>query len=167
MDFKKSLVSLVVAGVVSSAYAFPPPDITTDSRSLSAVDSYIDRVFDEFFHIKPRIIHKLKYPLMDRFESKKDYRFELLVAGMKKGDIKVDLEGNFLIISGKKEQYKKDKQKDLISQESFYGEFKRVIKLPQNANKEKIEVKYQDGVLKVTIEKKKVTKPRSRSIPIN
>lgn len=44
--------------------------------------------------------------------------------------------------------------------ERRYGEFKRVIPLPENVNVEQVAAEYKEGILRITIPKTEVAKPK-------
>ena len=67
---------------------------------------------------------------------------------MKKDDFKIDVDGNMLTISSEKEENKEEKEKKFTRKEYNYSSFSRRFTLPEEVNKEKIEAKYEDGVLK-------------------
>lgn len=69
--------------------------------------------------------------------------------GMKKGDFKIDLDGNVLTISAETEQKKEEKGDKFSRQEYNYSSFSRSFNLPDAVNKDKIEAHYEDGVLKL------------------
>ena len=48
--------------------------------------------------------------------------------------------------------------------ERFAGEFRRVISLPEDADPEAVEAKYQDGVLQITVQRRASAQPRRIAI---
>jgi len=79
--------------------------------------------------------------------------------GMKPEDFHVDLHHGELWITGEKKEEKEEKGKTWHRMERRYGEFRRVIPVPENVNREKIMAEYKEGVLKVAIPKKEAMKP--------
>lgn len=55
-------------------------------------------------------------------------------------------------------------QANTYAQERFTGRFRRVISLPEDADPAKVEAKFRDGVLHVTVAKKESSKPRQISV---
>ncbi|VAY86317.1 Small HspC2 heat shock protein [hydrothermal vent metagenome] len=110
-----------------------------------------DNSFFTFPYKQYRINISNTYPKMDIFENKKQYIFKFELAGINKKDIKVTLtDQNVLTITGSKKSISK---KDMIRQEQYYGTFSRSISLPDDINSNKINIKYNNGILKVTINK--------------
>ena len=93
-------------------------------------------------------------PAVNITENKEDYKLSVAAPGLKKDDFKIDVEGNMLTISSEKEDSKEEKDERYTRKEYSYSSFSRSFALPEEVNQEKIEAKYQDGVLKVTLPKK-------------
>ena len=45
-------------------------------------------------------------------------------------------------------------------QERFNGEFRRVIALPDDVDPDRVEARYRDGILHITVQRREVAKPR-------
>lgn len=103
----------------------------------------------------------MNVPAVNITEHKDEYRVSLAVPGMKKDDFKIDVEGNMLTISSEKEENKEEKDKKFTRKEYNYSCFSRSFTLPEEINKEKIEARYQDGVLKIALPRKEGTKKLS------
>ena len=74
---------------------------------------------------------------------------------MKKEDIRVEIEGNEVLISAevKRESEKKEGER-VLRTERFFGKTARRFALPQEIDESKAEAKYADGVLELTLPKK-------------
>ena len=82
----------------------------------------------------------------------------MAIVYLRKEDFKIDVNGNMLTISSKKEENKEEKDKRFTRKEYSYFSFSRSFTLPEEINKEKIETKYEDGVLKISMPAKKKLK---------
>jgi HSP20 family protein len=82
--------------------------------------------------------------------------FEIIadLAGMTKDDIDIEVNGDKLVISGKR----KDESGDTSYhyRERSYGEFRRLFTLPKNVNKDEISATSENGVLRVLLPKMEV-----------
>jgi HSP20 family protein len=90
-------------------------------------------------------------------ETNNEYIVELSVPGMNKGDFNVDIQDGVLTVSSEKEEESKNDDKDYKRREFSYSSFSRSFTLPENANEERVEAKYTDGILEVKIPKKETT----------
>ncbi len=86
-------------------------------------------------------------------ESEKSFSFELAIPGMSKDHIHLKLEENVLIV----ETIENEKEEEIkfLSKEFDFEVTKRHLKLPKNIDRSKIKAAYKDGVLVVTMHKKK------------
>ena len=85
--------------------------------------------------------------------------------GMKKEDVKVELTGNILTISGERKEEKEEKREGYYRSERSYGSFYRQVPLPEGAKSETAKADFTDGVLEITIEApQREPKPRRLEI---
>ncbi len=87
-------------------------------------------------------------------ETEKEFKIELAVPGFKKEDFKVNLDNDVLTISAETKNEKKEENEKYTRKEFSYNSFSRSFQLPKTANNEKINAKYEDGILKLDISKK-------------
>jgi HSP20 family protein len=109
----------------------------------------------------------LNIPAVNITEQKDEYLVSLAVPGMKKEDFKIDVNGNMLTISAEKQESKEEKDKKFTRKEFNYSSFSRTFTLPEEILKEKIEAKYEDGVLNIALPRKEeVKKPAAKHIAV-
>lgn len=97
-------------------------------------------------------------PAVNISETKDEFKVALAAPGMKKDDFSIDMEGNMLTISCEKEDNKEEKDHRFNRKEYSYSSFSRSFTLPDEINKEKIEARYEEGVLKLVLPKKEEAK---------
>jgi len=103
-------------------------------------------------------------PAVNERIDEKGYYLEIDLPGVKKEDIEISVNDGVLTISGERKLEKKEEKPNYTRIESFFGRFERAFKLPNDADLDNIEAKYEDGVLKVFIPKKQ--KPEGKKIEI-
>lgn len=85
--------------------------------------------------------------------------------GVKKEDIKIEVHGNQLVISGERQREVKEKDGEAtLRHERLHGKFERTFTLPSSINADKIEAHYEDGVLSVVLPKAEAAKGRAIQI---
>jgi HSP20 family protein len=92
-------------------------------------------------------------PKVDILENEKAYEINVAVPGLSKDDFKIDLNDNFLTISGERKFSKEKKENNLHVVETQYGNFSRSFSLPENVDASKISAKYADGILEINVPK--------------
>jgi HSP20 family protein len=79
---------------------------------------------------------------------------------MTEKEVQVSLSGNTLVIKGEKRQEREEKDKGYYLSERSYGEFQRSFLMPEGTDSEKVEARFANGVLTVTIPKTAQTAPK-------
>jgi len=97
-------------------------------------------------------------PKVNIYETDSEFHVEMAAPGMTKDDFKVELDNNMLTISSQKETETEDEKKNYQRREYSYQSFVRTFHLPDSAEAEKINAKYVDGVLNLSIPKKEEAK---------
>ena len=103
-------------------------------------------------------------PLVDITEDEKEYLIKAELPEIKKDEINVTVENGVLVISGERKFEKEEKGKKYHRVERAYGSFVRTFALPDNADAEKVNAEFKDGVLKVHIGKSETTRPKQIAI---
>jgi HSP20 family protein len=101
-------------------------------------------------------------PLVNIKEGNENFEVEMAAPGMDKNDFKVELDGNMLTITSEKEIRNEEKDGERYSRREFsYQSFQRSFQLPKEVvDADRIEAKYENGVLRLVIPKKEEAKPR-------
>jgi HSP20 family protein len=100
----------------------------------------------------------INIPAVNITEQKDEFMVSLAAPGLKKDDFKIDVDGNLLTISSEKEEKKEEKEARYTRKEYNYTSFERSFTIPDEVNKEKIEARYEDGILKLALPKKEEAK---------
>jgi HSP20 family protein len=103
-------------------------------------------------------------PAMDMFEKDDRYVVKAELPGMKEEDVDISLVGNRLTLKGERKAETEVKEENYYRSERSYGNFFRSIDLPSDADPDKIEANYEDGVLEVTIPKTEAVKPKKVAV---
>jgi len=101
-------------------------------------------------------------PAINVKETNDHYEVEVAAPGMEKKDFKIELNGNMLTISSERENKWEQKEDERYSRREFsYQSFQRMFQLPKDVvDEDKIQAKYENGLLHLTIPKKEHAKQR-------
>ena len=101
-------------------------------------------------------------------ETPEAFHLELNVPGRYKEDFKMNVENNLLTISfEKKEETKSEELQDHSSGNFTYKIFKRSFNLDEQIDADKIQAKYENGLLKLFLPKKAEVKKQYKQINID
>ncbi|WP_175715930.1 Hsp20/alpha crystallin family protein [Burkholderia ambifaria] len=86
--------------------------------------------------------------------------------GVEAGAFDVSIDKGLLTISGerKSSQPDTDSARRTYAQERFSGMFRRVIELPETADPDKVQARYENGCLSISIGKRESSKPRAITV---
>jgi HSP20 family protein len=100
-------------------------------------------------------------PAVNIAEDENSYLLSLAAPGMKKDDFRIDLEGDTLTIHAEKEREQENGSRRFTRREYEYQSFSRSFTLPDGVDRDKIDARYEDGVLMLTLSKKEEAKKKS------
>jgi HSP20 family protein len=86
--------------------------------------------------------------------------------GVNAAALDVSIDKGLLTISGERKPAQTDITEDTrtYAQERFTGTFRRVIELPETADPNKVQARYENGCLSITVGKRESSKPRAITI---
>lgn len=138
------------------------------TKALTRYTEGVPLVFDDFF--KPwnewfdndNLWNRtMNVPAVNITEQKDAYMVSLAAPGLKKEDFTIDVEGNMLTISSKKEERTEETDKKFTRKEYSYSSFSRSFTLPEEINMEKIDAKYENGILNISLPRTEAAKKTS------
>ncbi len=100
-------------------------------------------------------------PRIDFSETDKEYLIKAELPGLDEKDVEVLLEDDAITIRGEKKEDREERGKDYYYRERRFGSFSRVLPLPDNIDRDKIEAKFKNGLLTLKLPK---TKEASRNV---
>jgi HSP20 family protein len=103
-------------------------------------------------------------PAIDLYEKDDSYTAKVELPGMKEEDVDISVIGDRLTIKGEKKAETEIKEENYHRSERSYGSFFRSIDLPSDANTDKIEASFEDGILEVSIPKSATVKPKKITV---
>ena len=92
-------------------------------------------------------------PATDVVETDKEYKIHVDLPGLKEKDVKLNIEGNVLTLSGTREERKEESGDKYHRTERMFGSFERRFSIPDNVDVDKVEAQFKDGVLDVKMPK--------------
>jgi HSP20 family protein len=122
---------------------------------LARLDPF--RGFDDVFNqalMGPRLRSSGMPPRMDVQETAQGYIVKAEVPGVKKEDIKVNVDGNQVSISAQTAQESEEKSENMLCTERSWGQYYRSFTLPQAVDDSQAKAEYHDGILELTLPKK-------------
>lgn len=139
---------------------------------FSTLQQEMNRLFDSVWsgtenRLSPTTGMNFHFPSLDVRETGKGYRVTAELPGLSENDVEINLRDNNLIISGEKKAEHEEKEENRFYSERSFGRFQRVIPFPTEIDANKVEAKFQNGVLTVDLPKNAKAQEKMRRIAIN
>lgn len=100
-------------------------------------------------------------------ENDRAYELSFELPGLDEKDIQVHVQDHVLTVAGERKDDRETQGKRWHRVEHRYGQFSRMISLPQDASTEGVEAVYKSGVLTVTVPKQPESRPTKVQIKTN
>jgi HSP20 family protein len=139
-------------------------DITKKSKKLvNAIEDKVEKGLEVAKGTLSNVAKHLPFSNLAR-HSKDSVDIEVDLPGVKKEDISLDVDGNYLTVSAVRNTKNEVKEKDYYLCESSFGQISRSFILPENIDTDNIDAKYEDGRLYIKLEKHESKKSKSIAI---
>jgi HSP20 family protein len=101
-------------------------------------------------------------PAVNVMENDNEYKIEVAAPGLNKKDFNVNYDNGRLTISSEKKEEHEEKDGEKVTRREFsYQSFQRSFTVPETeVDAEKIDAKYTDGILRLTLPKREEVKPK-------
>jgi HSP20 family protein len=138
--------------------------------NASRFDPFNELVDDLFkgFLVRPVAYEGRNDPLprmkVDVAEKNGAYLVKAELPGVKKEDIQVSIDGPQVSLSAEVKRENEGHDQRVLHTERVYGKVQRSFTLPQEVDEDKVEAKFRDGVLELTLFKKQAAARKQISI---
>lgn len=133
-------------------------------QELTSLRDRVNRVFSETMGGEVASPVRNWYPACDIYETENEIVITADLPGMEQDDVKVELTGDVLTLTGERTHESEQKKEGYHRVERAYGRFQRSFTLGTQVNSEAITASFDKGVLTVKLPKSESVKPKQ--IPI-
>jgi HSP20 family protein len=153
--------------------------LSTRSSIFSSLQNEMNRLFDDFdfgfeanfprfaeFPMRAEIAapqHQIKLDLRDAGD---ELVLTAEVPGMDLNDLMLAVTPHYLSLSGEKKNEESEHEKQHYRTERSYGFFRRVVPLPCEIDKNRVDAVYKDGVLRISLPKTKEAITEEKKISV-
>ena len=113
-----------------------------------------------------RAVARGAYPAINIGGTPKTIEIVAFAPGLDRDKLDISVDKGLLTIAGERvaqapaEHGSRDAAEHRYANERFSGRFKRVVSLPEDADPARVEARYADGVLRVTVQRREDTLPQ-------
>ena len=133
-----------------------------NNTTISSLTDLFDNFFNDDFTAAFNGSNDIK---ADVRETNEAYLVEAELPGVNKEDLRLDYDNNYLTISAMKNETFEDRQDNYLRQERHYGQIARSFYF-DNVDKNKIQARFQNGVLDIILPKRTIGRSSYNGIPI-
>ncbi len=148
------------------------PEVPSEYDSQNLLDRFQedwDRLFGwTRFPEAAGLFDRSAFPRLDVVETEDGCTIWAEIPGLDKKDLDLSITANVLTLKGEKKPnpQKTEDRTRLYRDEIWSGKFQRALSLPDSVDPDKVSAEFRDGILQITIAKKKEHKPRQIAVAV-
>lgn len=138
-----------------------------------AMREMMDSMFEDMFSDWPMMrVRPFEWrmqeftPIVDVIDEENRIRVEAEVPGMGPEDLELTVTGDSLVLKGEKKEEKEQQERGMRYRERSFGSFQRVIPLSAEIERDKVEARFKNGVLRVILPKSVQAMEQTRKVEI-
>lgn len=101
-------------------------------------------------------------PAVNIKDNEKNFELELFVPGRNKEEFEIDLDNELLTVSYTLKKLETEEKTNYTRREFALNSFKRTFTLPDSVDGEQIDAKYENGILRFVLPKRKEALPKPK-----
>ena len=100
------------------------------------------------------------FPAVNLWQGADSIAVTAEIPGVAPADIDITVHDDRVVISGERRGPEADDESVWLRRERAYGRFSRAIRLPYRVDPDRVEARFQDGVLRIELQRPEADKPR-------
>ncbi len=130
------------------------------TREASPWQEDFNQVLRQFFGDADTSLAGAFSPALDVEEDDDGFTLHVELPGVNPEEVDVSIEESVLSIAGQRNFYQDKNSEGFRRVERRFGRFHRAIRLPDRVDPDKVDARYKDGLLTITVPKAESAKPR-------
>jgi HSP20 family protein len=130
-------------------------------------DGFLSGLLDDRFFDSDWMKRMENVPAVNVVETEKEFEVEMAAPGLDKKDFNITVENGILSITCEKETENQEDKKNYMRKEYNYTGFSRSFTLPENIKTEKVDARYENGILKLVLPKAVEAKVKPKAIEVH
>jgi HSP20 family protein len=122
-------------------------------RNISSLHREMDRFLDNLVAHREELVSNGFTPAAEIDSDADNFYLQLEVPGLTPEEIDVQVSVYSVVIDGERQKQKNVQAQGVNQSEFRYGKFHRTINLPEKIQIDRVEAKYEHGILKLTLPK--------------
>ncbi|HET7817900.1 MAG TPA: Hsp20/alpha crystallin family protein [Bacteroidia bacterium] len=128
----------------------------------------LENLFHDFFNNELMVRDYAGYvPSTNITEDDTSFTLEMYTPGFDKKDFNLKIENGILTVTGEHKTEASKNERNFIRKEFNYGSFSRSFNVADLVDEEKIDAKYENGILKLVLPKNEKARPSAKEIKVS
>ena len=129
---------------------------------LNRLQSVLDQVFRPMERSSIRALAGSAFPVINVGTTPEAIEIMALAPGLDPSTLQLTADRGLLVVAGERKGALPERREgvSVYAQERFAGSFRRVVSLPEDADPARIDARYRDGILRITVAKRESSRPR-------
>lgn len=141
-----------------------PAKVRTSQDPFSLLREEMSELVNRMWGPSQLQLGNMMSPALDVSETENSYDVRVDMPGMKPENFDIQVQGNFVRISGHREEEKEEKDAKYHCIERQSGSFSRTVTLPCEVNEDEVAAEYTNGVLSVKLPKSEKAKTKKITV---
>ena len=107
-----------------------------------------------------RAVERGSFPAVNIGSTPEAIEIYAFAPGIDASKLDVSVDKGLLTLAGERRVATPEGAKSRYASERFEGAFRRVVALPEDADPERVEASYRDGIVRVRVSRREATRPR-------
>ena len=134
---------------------------------LARLQQHLDEIFQAGAASSIRGLARGAFPAVNVGTSPETIEVLAFVPGVDPKALQITIDKGLLVIAGERKPEsaaQRGEGETVYAQERFRGAFRRVVSLPEEADPGRVDARFRDGVLHITVSKRESSKPRQIAV---
>lgn len=127
-------------------------------REMDRLQREMNRLFEDYTPARMR--GAPTYPAMNVWANQDGIMVTAEVPGIAPDDLDISVVGDMLTLKGERKSEEASESLRYHRQERGFGQFTRTLQLPYQIDAQKVEAKFKNGVLEISLPRAEADKPR-------
>jgi HSP20 family protein len=131
---------------------------------LNRLQQYIEQALRPLERSSIRALPGASFPVLNVGTTPETIEIQALAPGLDPASLEITLDRGLLTIAGERRSdlppEERGARSSVYARERFTGRFRRVLTLPDEADPQRVDAAYRDGILRITVAKRESSRPR-------
>ncbi|MBC5766965.1 Hsp20/alpha crystallin family protein [Ramlibacter albus] len=130
---------------------------------LNRLQGILEQAFRPHERASIRALPGAAFPVLNVGSTAETIEIQALAPGLDANSLEITLDRGLLTVAGERKSALPPDERgraSVYARERFAGRFRRVVTLPDEADPQRVDATYRDGILRITVHKREASKPR-------